>query len=49
MGKVPVFTITLGRKAGEIDFGGDLIFLLSHLSAWINGLNPPVDDGYAAK
>jgi hypothetical protein len=49
MGRVPACTITLGRKAGEIDLGGDLIFLLSHLSAWINGVNTPVDGGYAAK
>jgi len=45
MGRVPASTIPLGRKAAEIDLGGDLIFLLSHLSAWISGVNLPVDGG----
>jgi hypothetical protein len=49
MGKVPVFTITLGGKAGEIDLHGDLIFLLSPLSAWITGINLPAEGGYTAK
>jgi enoyl-[acyl-carrier-protein] reductase (NADH) len=49
MGRVPASTITLGRKAAEIDLGGDLIFLLSPLSAWINGINLPVEGGYTVK
>jgi len=39
----------LGRLAGEEDLKGSIVYLASEASAYITGINLPVDGGYTAK
>lgn len=53
-GQEPVFVdrycqrTFLGRMANESDLKGAIVFLASHASAYITGINLPVDAGYTA-